>query len=53
MRELALVILVGALICLGVGFLLTTGVIHGSNPHAWVEGGLFLGFSSVLLRPLP
>lgn len=42
------VLLVAAVLCLAVAFILTVGWVDGSNPSAWGYGGFTLGFASFL-----
>lgn len=44
-------LLIAALLCLSIGFLITVNALHGGDSRAWVQGGLVLGFSSLLFRP--
>lgn len=49
-KEAAFILLVAGLVCLAAALSITVGIFHGDS-RAWAQGGLLLGFSSLLFRP--
>lgn len=50
-KEAAFILLVAGLVCLAAALSITVGIFHHGDSRAWAQGGLLLGFSSLLFRP--